>query len=561
MAFSYGLTFPAAFLRYQSEEYPDLFKFYTAVPTRSTESTAANKRRPVLYTSMNGGVRWKFESASTGFYQANYCGNFYFDALNEDADHGVLMALAHKSVSSSYGAYKARGGLGTRPIKLGVQGWETSSVVAYSTANQPNREICKNLSSSANQGRYFCIRDGGGFVYNNTAWSTANWTSLSLPSNTALNDDGGFRHFCVNPERDHDALVYLTSNDTNKYLKFYLFNTNDLNYPVDYTSVLWTNSVKQANYKYLSVGYLPKVGYLIFYNYSSGTKGAEVKILRTYDPQTGEELPYNEYVAEGPYTLYGSDAEITQYGSHGWYCPWTKEYYFCPNARCVCWSKDGVTWEHSANTSSAATAVCRKFMTDGQSMVIATSGSAFYYSRDKGQTWINDYTVSPECFNTARSTDTIVIPFKCVNNIGFNTNDILIGQHINGSGNVEIEEHWFQTNYIPVDPDTSYVFYGSAKEDFDNVSAKQKTYYNQINYYDSNYNWISRKEGADYDRTANQREVPCLFTSPSNAAYAVLCSNVNGQTATQSLVNKYKWYFAKETDFQAMTNYGNIVCD
>ena len=425
MAFSYGLTFPAAFLRYQSEEYPDLFKFYTAVPTRSTESSAANKRRPVLYTSMNGGVRWKYESASTGLYQANYCGNFYFDGSS-----GGLTGFAHKSASSSYGAYKARCGLSTRYIKLGVQNWETSSVVAYNTANQPNREITRQLNGS----RYFCIKESGGFVYNNSAWGTANWTALSIPSGTTLSDDGGFRHICNNTEKDHEALVFLTTNDSNKYLKFYLFNTSDLGFGTDYTSTVclgYTNW-KQANYKYVSIGYLPKVGYLIFYNYSSGSKGTEVIILRTYDAQTGEELPYNQYVADGPYILfYGSDATIVQYGSHGWYCPWTKEYYFCPNARCVCWSKDGVAWEHSANTSSAATAVCQKFLTDGQSMVIATSGSAFYYSRDKGQTWTNDYTVSPNCFNTSRSTDTIVLPFKCVNNIGLNTNIKLLANFTN----------------------------------------------------------------------------------------------------------------------------------
>jgi hypothetical protein len=54
MALSYGLTNPAAFMKGEgSKVTPDLFKFYTAVPTRSTESSAANKRRPVLYTSFN----------------------------------------------------------------------------------------------------------------------------------------------------------------------------------------------------------------------------------------------------------------------------------------------------------------------------------------------------------------------------------------------------------------------------------------------------------------------------------------------------------------------------
>ena len=559
MALSYGLTNPAAFIgRY--EEYPDLFKFYTVVPTRSTESSAANKRRPVLYTSLNGGVRWIYESQSSGFYNVNYGGNFLFRG-----NDGTLTAFAHKSASSSYSAYKARAGLDdAHKIRLGIQGWETSSAVAYSTTNQPDRQLCRNLSSS----RFFCIRNGGGRVYNNTAWSTANWTLLTNPSGTTLSDDGGFRHMCINPEREHEALMYLATNDSNKYMRFYLFDTSTNTFGTDYTSTVCYGSTtwKQANYKYGSVGYLPGVGYLIFFNYSSGTKGTEVIILRTHDANTGELLPSDQYVRETstkPFVMYNDNAKIVQYGSHGWYCPWTKEYYFVPNANQVFWTKDGLNWNHSATTGAGTSTACAKFMTDGQSMVVATSGSNYYYSRNKGNGWTTDVTLSPNGFNTGRSNDCIVLPFKCTNNIGINTSDLVLGKTINISTGAVTDSsvNFYLNEYIPVSASTSYVFYGACTTPHGSIAKKQKTFYNRILYYDSNHNFISGKEGADYTHTANQREVPCLFTSPSNAAYARISCMVDNTTVTQESIGYYKWYFAKEDDFKVMNNYGDIIVD
>lgn len=556
MALSYGLTNPAAFMKGEgSEVTPDLFKFYTAVPTRSTESTAANKRRPVLYTSFNG-IRWKYESKTSGFYHANYCGNFLFRG-----NDSTLIGFAHKSASSSYGAYKARAGLDdAHKIRLDKQGWETSSVVAYNTANQPNKELCRDLSSS----RFFCIKEGGGFVYNNAAWSTANWTGLSGPSGTTLSDDGGFRHMCINPEKEHEALVYLTTNDSNKYMRFYLFNTSTNTYGTDYTSIVCYGSTtwKQANYKYGSVGYLPGIGYLIFYCYGSDNNWC-VKRLLTHDLTTGELLPFNQYVLAESIVKVGT-FPITQYGSHGWYCPWTKEYYFVPSARQVFWTKDGLNWNSSAVTSASTSTACVKFMTDGQSMVVATSGSAYYYSRDKGQTWWNDVTLSPNGFNTNRSNDCIVLPFRCINNIGINTNDLILGKSIDRSNGsvVDSSTNFYLNSFIPVDPNTSYVFYGSCNTVHNHNPLKQKTFYNRILYYDSNHNFISGKEGADFDiPSTSQKEIPCIYTSPSNAAYARVTCNMENVAATKQIADYYDWYFAKEDDFKVMNNYGDIVCD
>ena len=557
MSFSYGLTNPAAFIN-NVETYPDLFKFYTAMPTRSTESTAANQRRPVLFTSLSDGVRWNFESQTStstthGFYDANYSGNFYFNAKDVE-----LRALAHKSVSSSYGAYKARAKEGVDyRITVSNQSFAWSSAVAYNTANQPNREICKCPSTD----RYFCIKEGGGYAYNDGSWGTANWTTTSFnTSSTTLNDDGGFKHICVDPQADHDALVFFTTNDSNKYIRLYLCNLNDLNSPVDYTSIaVGTTSRKQTVYQYLSIDYLPNVGYLIFYNYPQNTNdGFKVRILRTYDEITGERLPFNQYVMDSHdvITVGGSSTKIVQYGSHGWYCPWTKEYFFVPNASQVFWTKDGINWNSSQTTPYSSSTACVKFLTDGNSMVLATSGSAFCYSKNKGTSWWNDVTLSPNGFNTNRSNDSIILPFKCTNNIGVNLSTIELGKYTDSSGNVLSDNTCFLSDYIPVDSDTMYIFYGADK------TTKQKSRYNRIDFYDSNYNWLSHGEGYIVTRPSGQKEVPCLLKSPSNAAYARVNCNLNGSVeVTRELINSYKWYFAKESDFNVMTEYGDIVCN
>ena len=560
-----GNLVPASYMKFGEEEYPDLFKFYTVMPTRSTQSTAANIRRPCLYTSLNGGVRWNLESETSGstthgFYDVNYGGNFYFDSKNADSTNGAIMAFAHKSSSSSFGSYKARAGL-SYPLRLANQSWEWSSVVAYNTANQPDREICK----CPNSNRYFCIKNGGGYAYTDGPWGTANWTTTGFGvSGITLTDDGGFKHICVDPEKDHDALVFLNTNDSNKYIRFYLCNLNDLNAPVNYTNVIFTSTLKQATWKYVSIDFLPGVGYLIFFVYS-GNNYSEVRILRTHDAVTGEQLPYNGYTWDGVSTIVGN-SPMVQYGSHGWYCPWTKEYYFVPNASQVWSTKDGLNWAQvGVNTGAATTTKCQKFMTDGQNIVIATSGSAYYYSRNKGQTWVNDVTLTPNGFNTNRSTDTIVMPFKCKNNIGIDTSDITLGEYYDTSGNVATHVNNFRTNgYIPVDPSTMYVFYGACKNPYGSIANKQKSFYNRIDYYDSNYNWLSHREGyivwtSGSGSSYGGREVPCLFTSPSNAAYARISCNISNTTVTQAMVDSYKWYFAKEEDFEIMTKYGDIV--
>lgn len=558
MTLSYGLTNPAAFMKGEgSEVTPDLVKFYTAVPTRSTQSTTANNRRPVLYTSFSGGIGWKYESETSSstthsFYVANYCGNFYFDANNADADHGVLMALAHKSASSSYGAFKARAGLDdARKIRLGIQDWELSSVVAYNTANQPNRQICRNLSSS----RFFCIKEGGGFVYNNTAWSKANWTRLFLPSGMTLSDDGGFRHICINTEREHEALVFLTTNDSNKYLRFYLFDTSTNTFGTDYTTTIWNNTThKQTDYKYGSIGYLPGIGYLIFYTYGSDANWC-VKRLLTHDLTTGELLPFNQYILAESIVKVGT-FPITQNGSHGWYCPWTKEYYFVPSARQVFWTKDGLNWNSSATTGAGTTTACAKFMTDGQNMIVATSGSAYYRSYDKGQTWTSGTSLSPDGFNVNRSNDTIVMPFRCINNIGIDMSSVVLGEYYTNTGTIGTSVHNFRLNdYIPVDPDTSYVFFGKKTT---NIPITRNS---RISFYDSNKTFISQTESNSWITTGSGNYTPCIVTSPSNAVYARLCCRIDDNAVTQESIASCKWYFAKENDFIAMTNYGNIVCD
>lgn len=551
MALSYGLTNPAAF-RGQFEIYPDLFKFYTVVPTRSTESTAANQRRPVLYTSLSGGGGWKYESqtSSNDFYHANYSGNFYFDANSSS-----LIALAHKSASSSYDAYKARCGI-NQAIILGMQNWDTSDPVSYSVTNQPNRQMCKSIGSS----RYFCIRQGGGLVYNDNAWSTANWTTTNNfgISGVKLGDDGGFKNICMNPEKDHEALVYFVTNDSNEYLRICLCNPDNLTMIKDYTSVIFeSTTLKRADYKYLSIDYSPYIGgYILFYNRSGNTRICR-RILYTKDPSTGTPYAQNDYQGTGQHAFGPSGTQLVQYGSHGWYCPWTEEYFIVGSANAVFWTKNGTDWYMSQSRTSASTsAACQKFLTDGTNMIIATSGSAYYYSRDKGTTWNSGTSLSPDGFNTARSNDTIVLPFKCTNNIGINTNNITLGEFYGGNGNIGTLATNFRLNeYISVDANTNYVFYGKNKE------TGKISHSNRISFYDSNYIFISRIDSNSQVSKGANTHFPVIATAPSNAAYARICCRLDDSSAavTQEMVDACEWYFAKESDFKVMTNYGDIV--
>lgn len=553
--FSYGTLTPATYQSYGTQptsDYPDLFKFYTVMPTRSTESQAMNIRRPVLYTSLNDGQKWTYESQSNGFYWANYCGNFYFDATA--GTNGCLTALAHKSASSNYSAYKARIGL-DQDIILGTNNWSTSSAVAYNTANVPNREICKNRGTT-NPHRYFCIKDGGGWVYNDSAWTTANWTftrfGLSSSPNYGPGDDGGFKHICVNPERGNEALVIFQRSD-NTVIYPILCNLDSISIIINYATELFGTAEPSRNtFKYISVDYFPGIGYIFFYWYS-GNNSATIRVLRTHDSITHELLPQTQYVQTDTVINIGdSNTKPVQYGTHGWYCPWTKEYFFCPNAKQVWYSSDAVNWTKvTTDTSASATAACQKFLTDGKSMVIATSGSAYYYSRDKGTTWTAGGALSPNGFNTARSTDTIVLPFKCARNIYPSHANIVVGYWIDSSGTIQAHnQNFYLDDYISVDPSTSYVFYGRNK------TSKTKSFQNRIAWYDSSYNFISQSQMPtgfiDYG--------PVLATSPSNAAYARISCNIDNSTVvTEALVDSYNWYFAKESDFNVMTDYGDIV--
>ena len=550
MALSYGLTNPAAMMGSEAEVTPDLFKFYTAVPYDSSQSSASNKRRPQLFTSLNGGSGWNNENtgSTSGWYWVNYGGNLYFNHEN-----GHLEAWAHKSLSSSYGAYKAT----QDTPHLKNVGWNTSSVVAYSTANQPNSELCRNMNSTSYPGRYFCIREGGGYAYNNTPWSTANWTTTSFGTSYAYTENNGFKHICVNPDDTHAALIYLATNDSKKYHRLCYCDLDNLVSVVDYTATALGGSTTHYNsdYKSLSIDYLPGVGFLIFYSYLN-ENGFRVRILRTYDETTGEKLAYNQFVADSHdvISVGGSVNKIVAQGSHGWYCPWTKEYYFAPNAAQVFWTRDGINWNSSTTTGLSSSALCYKFITDGTRFVVSSSGNGYNYSMNKGQTWTTGATLPLYGFNQNRSTDAITLPYKCINNIGIDTSQVVLGQFYGSNGNIGTLATNFRLDaYIPVDPSTSYVFYGKNSDGL--------THSNRISFYDSNKTFISRIDSNSQVSVGSNTYSPVIAESPSNAAYARICCRISSSSdaVTQELVDSYKWYFAKEDDFKVMTNYGDIV--
>lgn len=539
MTISYGLTNPAAF-KGQFEEYPDLVKFYTNYPTRYTESSVDNERRPVLYTSLSNGRNWNFESQSTSFYWLNYGGNFYFNSSNSH-----LEAWAHKSRSSSYSSYKGSGD----PITLSTQTW-TSKALPYSTTNTPNKEICRNFTSTTYPNRYFCIKDGGGYAYNDDPWNTDSWTATSFnTSGVVYPSDGGFRHICIDSQDTNSIMVLFATNNSNKYLRVHLRNPNNLALMKDYTAIALGNTGrKMADYKYISIDYLPNVGYLIFYAYQSDPC-FQVRILRTYDETTGERLSRTQFVQDshGSLNVGNSNNEIMPNGCRGWYCPWTKEYFFLPNPYQVFWTKDGVNWSSSNSTGLSSYTTCTGFLTDGINMVVSNSASTYMYSNDKGTTWNTGSTLSPDAFYLWGPNDRIVIPFKCTNNLFRVQPSVTLGYTLDSNTGQPVANaaNFYTNEYIPINSNTSYVVYGKNK------TTKLLSYYISIAWYDSNKNFISRSDtNSDYNVG--------IFTSPSNAVYARIRCNLDNTAVTQEAVDSYKWYFAKESDFKAMTNYGDI---
>lgn len=531
--------------------YPDLYKFYTVYPTTSTASAVGNKRRPHLWTSLNGGRNLIDEtSGNQGFYWANYGGNLYF---NSDKYH--LEAWGHKSQSSSYGSYSAScGTTGTKTgIKLGYQSWSTSSVIPYSTSNFPATSI--SLSNTSNG--YFGVDSRA--MYNSSPWSTKNWTITSFgesSSSYSVTTAHSFKSFIINYEKQNEALVVYTY--SNVYiLKVVLVDLKNLTQLRDFTSELFPggSTYITTNAQYCSVDFIPGIGYIVMYQDSSQTsQGFKTRLIYTHNPTTGADYNYSQYSVQSVRTVGSSSNRFySASGAHSWYCPWSKEFYIVPNASQVLWTKDGINWNSSGTTGKSGS--CAKFLTDGNTyMILATNITTYKYSTDKGQTWSADISISPAGFNNVQSNDSLVLPFKCINNIGINKNNVTLGYWLNNTnGNPTASATNFYTNdYIPIDPNTSYVFFGRSSDGL-------QAYSNRITFYDSNKNWISTVEG---NNGTWYNGWPAIVTSPSNAAYArTSCRPLQSGNVTQAMVDSYDWYFAKEDDFQVMTEYGDISCN
>lgn len=554
MSLKYGLTNPAAF-KQSKGIYPDLFKFYSNYPSDTSQSTDDGKRHPQLFSSLNHGRTWINESISSlsnSFYQFNYGGNLYLDSSS-----GNLIAMGHKSSLADYPATRAQ--INWNGPHLGISEWDLIKSIPSTTSNTSNKEICRNFTSNSYPNRYFCMKDGGGYAYIDNPYNTTGWSiTVFGTSNTIYLNDGGFKHLCIDFQGSHSIFVVLRTNDSNRYIRLYSCNADTVNRAMDYTSIaLGNNTRKITDYKYLSIDYLPNVGFLIFYAYQNDNR-FQVRILRTFDETTGERLAWNQFVADshGSLNVGNANNKIVANGCRGWYCPWTKEYFFVPNPYQVFWSKDGINWSSSNATGLTATNTCVAFLTDGTNMMIADSTNSYRYSVDKGTTWTTGTTLSPDAFYLWGPNDRIVIPFKCTNNIFKSQPRVTLGYAFNNdTGEVVTNVNNFYTpDYFPVTPDTSYVFYGVNK------TTGVKTRWSRICYYDNNKNWIGFQEGYSA-YSGNNIEIPAIVKVPSNAAFVRFTCNPEGNTVTQQMVNSYKWYFAKEEDFVPMTEYGDIVCN
>ena len=538
-----GNLVPASYMKF-GEEYPDLFKYYSAYPESTTQSSAANKRRPHLFTSFSG-ASWGDETSGNV--------NFYFEGSNS-----LLKSFSHKSLSDSYSSYPATA---TSPIILSVQGWAAGTAIPRSTANQISRYVTKS-HSVAHPNRYFCVKVGGAYAYNENPLNTPNWTVTDFGTGYSVKDDsnanfGAFKICAMDKEADHEMMVLFINNTTDLYHRICLVNTDNLTVLKDFTSTVLSESpYASSTYKNLSVDYLPGIGYLFVYRYAN-TNGFRSIMLYTYNQATGERLSYNDYYVSSVGSITNSNNTPVALGMRGQYCPWTKEYFLAPNIYQVFWTKDGINWTGSTTTGKAATGKCQKLFVNNSQIVMAVDALNWVFSQDKGQTWETlskgtSTSSTQGIFYPDRSNDTITLPFKCKNNIGINKDNVTLGYWLNTTdGSPTASAANFYTNdYITVDPNTSYVFYGI------NDQSKTMTRNARFTWYNSSKTWIKTDEGTSFISGNYQ---PCIRTSPSNAAYVRMsCRPLPSGTVTQAAVDSYKWYFAKESDFEVVTKYGDL---
>ena len=129
-----------------------------------------------------------------------------------------------------------------------------------------------------------------------------------------------------------------------------------------------------------------------------------------------------------------------------------------------------------------------------------------------------------------------------------NTSNISVGYYINRTtGEVtQSDANFMFSQYIPIQPSTSYVAYGRRRGD--NLLSQ----YNRITWYDANQNFIST---ANYTQNTIGKG-----TSPSNAAYMRLSVNPIGNTdpITIDTVLGFDWYIGKGNTEVPITPYSTI---
>ena len=128
--------------------------------------------------------------------------------------------------------------------------------------------------------------------------------------------------------------------------------------------------------------------------------------------------------------------------------------------------------------------------------------------------------------------------------------NIKLGHFINDKGEeITSSSNYLYDTYIPIQSNTSYVFFGRRKSD--NTLSK----YNRISWYNDKFEWISNSE--------YEQNTTTIAISPKNAAYSKLSCNIFGNNINlryDDLVN-FNWMFYSGEKEESFVPNGIITND
>lgn len=515
MALSYGLTNPAAGMISASTPEPVLlaYKMYAQGGTN------------ILRESSDYGMSWRACSITNGRYY-----NIVYDRKNNK----IVSLGDYSPYSGSYTCYVYYATPkfnGTTSFTRGASRTK-SPQGSTSTSSRYNQygsvyDFQTDSLISLRRDVYHDSSTTPNYVY----FINANYSSPNTFATAAFRNTASTVHCVVTGDNGITLELSKTSSANYSGRLFRFSKSSNTSYSKTQIANISTSTLDISNSNgYINAAYLKDKGFVVWY----GQTSSSTKVYTKFISLTGTVSSAHDWG-----TKENADISADNYCSDRVYFVKGKKVYY---------TTDGTNWntcsgQLPANIDSNVGAAV--FNTKGIITVSIDSGNKFAVSVDGGATWStgSDSGLSTITYGTSPMNQTVrdygatIIPYYCTNNIYPNNPTFTTGYWIDNSGNITAHaSNFYLDDYIPIDPDTSYMFIGKNK------TSGAMSFYNRISYYDANRDWISTTGSSGKGNFIT-------VTSPSNAAYARISCNPTGSTVNQSTVEAYDWFFFKESDF------------